>query len=651
MTNPSSSSSQTEGPSSPGGGEEGWPIRRPCAAANYSKQAPDLGYLKVPFALCNDGIARHVTAIEHRDQGPFHCLDCEEILTLRMPRNARNHFAHRAKSQCKGETALHKYAKALFEREKALTLPPLIIEHKGHRRTASKPRLEIFDEVIVEQRLKNDDERQFQPDAIGLRKTASGAQTLAVEFHVFNAVDDAKLDKIRQRDLSTIEVDLFYLDPGMMTASELDREILHEAPRLWLHHRGERQATENYAAKVEEDLKAKAERLRGCIMRPARKGAVPADWTTDAFEDVEYAGLTQLLGLEVDGDHWFTVTSHLWQAEVLSSLVIRPCTTYHPGQPHKVSGTTSQGGLNGCLPDFMIRGDLGSYNHLTRSAGISREEYGSPHGAIFNYLAKLSVEAPGKAVYWDRANQSFFIEKDLHELIYRRIEFPRRIESILRKSHPNAWEGKYDDWSASYRFKGLTPVEIIETGGPIYNEFAARILSLERMSFYGSDHIEDDLCGLPLEGVRQQIIDRIAEEKAAAQEKLRLEAQRRRTSLEQLARDDLRDEADAWLQAEHSNSGQTRLEYAELSPGSLYEMKELLANAREARILRKRSQALKEKLQEQLISVAEATFQSKDLARLFLNTGHTSLGGRKPIDYCESENALAHIKGLMTRKR
>ena len=174
-------------------------VPRRCAADKHNDSGLGRGYLKVPFARCGDGIARHVTAVVDGCLGPFKCLDCEEPLTLRRPRAKRAHFSHRPDSTCNGETALHKYAKELLASRKTLTLPELVMQRDGLSETVFKASIYSFDEVRLE--LRRD---TFQPDAVVLYKAAE----LAVEFLVSHSVDAAKRAKVLVHDLSMVEIDL-----------------------------------------------------------------------------------------------------------------------------------------------------------------------------------------------------------------------------------------------------------------------------------------------------------------------------------------------------------------------------------------------------------------------------------------------------------
>lgn len=351
------------------------------------------GLLKVPFARCGDGVARHVSAVTSLRQGPFHCLDCGEPLTLRQPIDKRRHFAHRPDSLCTGETALHRYAKELLATAKTLTLPALILEEEGVRQTVFAAGTYDFNAVLPEHKVGT-----FQPDAL----VRYQGFELAVEYLVNHAVDAEKRAKVREHDISMVEIDLSGLKAGQMEGNALDAAILHSAPRKWIHHRKIAAARRKLDAAVAKEKAERGARLKGHILRK-RRASIPEDWKNEALAAVRRTGLEALIGIEAEGGHWFTVSDRDWQAQALFEHVIRPSEQYSPGAKLKVKGDYSnERDLSSKLPDWMIRADLAAYPvKRLAEAGFSKESYGSPHGAVWSYLAALTMK--GQAAFWVRS--------------------------------------------------------------------------------------------------------------------------------------------------------------------------------------------------------------------------------------------------------
>lgn len=245
------------------------------------------GLLKVPFARCGDGVARHVSAVLGSDRGPFRCLDCGEVLTPRRPIDKRRHFAHRPDSRCTGETALHRYAKELLAVARTLTLPALMLEAERVRQTVFEAGVYAFDVVLPEHRIGT-----FQPDALVRHQGFE----LAVEFLVNHAVDGEKRAKVRARDLSMVEIDLSGLKAGQMDGAALDEAILHKAPRRWIHHRsGSRFA--GIRGRGASFVTGSDRSARPCLVRCRAHRT----WATPRYPSASYASAT-LLGSTAPDD-------------------------------------------------------------------------------------------------------------------------------------------------------------------------------------------------------------------------------------------------------------------------------------------------------------------------------------------------------------
>lgn len=130
-----------------------------------------------------------------------------------------------------------------------------------------------FDEVFPEYSLDT-----FQPDAL----VRINEHELAVEFLVHHEVGAEKRGKVRDRDISMVEIDLSGLKTGQMDGSELDAAILHRAPRSWIHHRKEAAAKRRLDTAVAAKKTERGARLKGHILR-ARRGKPPEDWTDEAM--------------------------------------------------------------------------------------------------------------------------------------------------------------------------------------------------------------------------------------------------------------------------------------------------------------------------------------------------------------------------------
>lgn len=618
----------------------GRPLRQPCAAGRLPQPAGQ-GLLKVPFARCGDGVARHVSAVTSLRQGPFHCLDCGEVLTFRQPVNKRRHFAHCPDSLCTGETALHRYAKELLAAARTLTLPALVLEEERVRQTVFAAGAYDFDAVLPEHKIGS-----FQPDAL----VRYQGFELAVEFLVHHAVDGEKRAKVRDHNISMVEIDLSGLKAGQMDGDALDAAVLHTAPRQWIHHRKMAAAKRRLDAAVAKEKAERGARLKGHILRK-RRASVPEDWKDEAMPAVCRTGLTTLIGVEAGSGHWFTVPDRDWQAQALFEYVIKPSEQYSPGAKLKIKGDyPNERDLSSKLPDWMIRTDLASYPaKRLAEAGFSKESYGSPHAAVWHYLAALTMK--GQAVFWSREDECFYVEPELQDLLHRRVDLRWRVKKLLGAAQVEDAEAAYRDWAKAYRSTGMSPLQLIEAGGEGYRKLLARVSQLETMVSGYFPKIVDDLCGLPLEAIRRRNREAIAAaeaEKAAALEKAASERQR---SIRLQAGQMLEGQAAAWLAQKVAGTETCFEDYARDGDQALLRLERQLASDSDRR--RKRIAAEREvaQLRGQLTEAAKRVFPSEQMAALFLNSGHPRLQGSRPVDRCHNQQDLSFIMSLMPKKR
>jgi hypothetical protein len=162
------------------------------------------------------------------------CPDCAGLLIAKKGSVRIHHFAHASGADCigAGETALHRLAKDLLMENPVIALPELKIKDKLCEPAVSAARLERIELETWEGRFRPDLKAEV-PDDEGI----AGHQTLYIEIRVTNAVVGVKLDHIRARGNSAIEVDLSRVDRAI-NREELALLIKTSAPRVWLfHHR------------------------------------------------------------------------------------------------------------------------------------------------------------------------------------------------------------------------------------------------------------------------------------------------------------------------------------------------------------------------------------------------------------------------------
>lgn len=286
------------------------------------------------FAVNSDGGFIHIEEAP-RGLGELVCPDCGGALIAKKGDIRRPHYAHLSGVECMhaGETALHLMAKEIIASGASLAIPPMLIKDasgKVHQvrdwATAS------FDAVEVEVW-----EGGLRPDLIGSvnvpGQSGVEARRLIIEIRVANAVDGAKLEKLRARGESVLEIDLSRID------RDLDREALAElliedAPRSWLFHRDEERARKELEKRLWQEERQRDRRKAWAISAEARSEAerqtareVPPKGDTDRLlgrAEIErrnwcLIGCATFYEVAAD-DGIFDVSPIVWRSKMLRCL-------------------------------------------------------------------------------------------------------------------------------------------------------------------------------------------------------------------------------------------------------------------------------------------------------------------------------------------
>jgi len=287
------------------------------------------------FGLSPSGELVHVMQAG-RGLGDLICPDCGGALIARKGSERIPHFAHTAIGECRhaGETALHLMAKEIIASGACLSLPPFEVEDGyGRWRQVQSATVVSFDTVDTEVF-----EDGIRPDLIGSVSAVHGGQIvtrrLIIEIRVTHAVEKRKLDILRARGDSVLELDLSKVDRGLDRPA-LAQLLLDDAPRIWLFHRDEvRMRAEAFrkaasAAKRKEDRKtwAIAAEARREDTRAAARRDPPAAQVSDALRqwaivqkrNWQMIGSSMLFDAEAD-DGIFDVPPPIWRARSLMIL-------------------------------------------------------------------------------------------------------------------------------------------------------------------------------------------------------------------------------------------------------------------------------------------------------------------------------------------
>lgn len=164
------------------------------------------------------------------------CPVCNAPLVAKHPnpsakRPMKDHFAHRQKDSCAYgyQTSLHLAAKDILSKATTMVIPAVetkTLEGFRNRFLIEKKTITI-DKVELEKQIDN-----IIPDVV----VHTGDKRLLVEIYVTHCIDDAKLEKIKESGLSTIEIDL-HEKRDIITREELREHLLHSSEaKKWMYN-------------------------------------------------------------------------------------------------------------------------------------------------------------------------------------------------------------------------------------------------------------------------------------------------------------------------------------------------------------------------------------------------------------------------------
>ena len=132
------------------------------------------------------------------------CPACGDELIARKGQKRMHHFAHRSNEDCEYgyESSLHLAAKDILSRSEKMVIPPIYVEFPQSGK--SKELLYLKKEIPVD---RVELEKRFDtiiPDIV----VYSGDKYFFIEIYVTHPIDDEKLKKLKEKNISTIEIDL-----------------------------------------------------------------------------------------------------------------------------------------------------------------------------------------------------------------------------------------------------------------------------------------------------------------------------------------------------------------------------------------------------------------------------------------------------------
>ncbi|MCL9685721.1 competence protein CoiA family protein [Legionella maioricensis] len=203
--------------------------------------------IKLPFGLNENNIIVHITNVEGGEECNCICLDCKMPLIAVKGRIKQHHFRHKNINECKGglESSIHLAAKQMIMEKKKITLPTYVCtafasDSRGLKHTEDEiflrnSKIIYFDSVEKEKKLHG-----MKADLVAHKEGIP----LIIEIFYSHKVDDQKIAKIKNANISAIEINL----------SELKQKDVKNPEAFWCYINNSNHVQWLYNAKANERL-------------------------------------------------------------------------------------------------------------------------------------------------------------------------------------------------------------------------------------------------------------------------------------------------------------------------------------------------------------------------------------------------------------
>lgn len=558
-----------------------------------------------------------------------------------------HHFAHHSDRNGRsclsaGETALHKFAKAILDQRLEIALPDMVVSSDGDREVVVQAMRLSFDRAILETK-----DAAIVPDVIlELRD-----RRLIVEFKVTHPCDDVKIARIRAMNVGAIEIDLSqYRDRPL---DEIGDDILYKASRTWLHNPREPDARQRLAQRAlqrAEDREREVEEYRAKY-RHRRPAANAGDGACE--NALRRNGLNKLINLEVDGAGCFTVALAEWQSAIVLDLLASREPPFRTR--NALTGLVRRGWVD---PQFqLVTDDVAA---AIKESGLP---FASPAKAIEGYLRQLEQLGfvhSARSEIW-RASSS--VRSKIQEAEDLRARPAKRLAEI-REIVKQQLDGLPEEETGSFAFETWVnaarpecPVPIVDAihGSDSEWESLCQDVSNIRTNIRFSPQVDLSLFGLPCDGELARALERkrqqAEERERAKREKERADADARVTQLKTRALRDIGDLAGIWLvTGNQALDGLSPLEAASNVTGFGPAITALDRRVRELAI-EEQARRRKQKAVAELEALARTRYYDPALADLWMRSSRHELAGKSPSEFTHDDATRDKCASFLPAKR
>lgn len=599
-------------------------------------------------AVGPDGERADVKDVANGLQCRCRCYDCGQPVLAKQGPKVRWHFAHHAPTNCRPtpESELHFFAKTLLAEKLWLWIPAVEAKAVGQAKLISDRQQYKFSQVKVEKADGN-----VRPD---LLLVTDRGRVLHVEIFVRHRVDPAKLEKLRNRGISSVEIDLSKLDWD--DRGEWEEAILETAPREWLHNaraaevqQGMEAQAASEAKEKQQALDAEYEKIAGIWNRVATVREEPDEHLSKQHDLALKRGFSQKIGHAVNGEACFRVSPAYWQARLVNHFLWDQATAS--------ASVFETGDALAYVRDLIWPG----LTHISKETS-----------------ARMQLDFPAFQAPWHAVHSYLKWLKDEHWMFDKRVSGKQWLPSSsalhLRMEQEATWQQERErkeevvDWLdmilsniPDQETSGFGRAEWVDWFVTSVDVGEARVF---QEAIYGmvvsGRRLVDDLLGLPLQAEyrRQEIAQadrRAKKERERVAQLEKAERDRRISTIEDRALAVLGEMARHWLLAANLQlDDKAPLDLATQSDEGLAraasELARLHNERREAearQAAQVRQQEALEKNRKELATLAGKRARDPARAELWCRSSNPKLGGQRPFDYCIDDRALRTCIDIM----
>lgn len=608
--------------------------------------------VKLVYGELADGSLVRVDRLAPRSKPELICPVCrKDVHAVRRP-GAQLFFRHTSGATgCGGpETNAHIWAKEQLQAAGEIWLPTVRSAFPGVDQELKAAQWVKLAGVELEP-TRGD----LRPDlAVQVVNSKGNLHELWIEIHVTNPCKRAKVEKIRARPQTTIEIDLSAYRTSHDVAA-IRQALLEGLNRAWVCHKAiedDLAAREALAVQERDRQAAKLRHRAECLVSAARGAIIsaPSPALDSIRSKVEAFDLDDVIGLPTAASG-FEVSPHHWQAALWDRLIVLRIEAEQSAPMLKPFNALKA--LADCLPpalrDFVP-------SDVLRLAREIDPGFVAPQEAIHQYFKALTKarvliarDFPDWCLAPDRVHRLQRRISQLRRVLDRSKRVKQRVNALLERL---AIPVEFDitAWLRRPGLDGRSPYQSMGGREETWEAFDGDLQAIERMA--AGWRPTRNLMGLPLEPLREAAEERQRQEAtAAAQSKADAEVKAAEDRQAQLAREattELSDGGEVSLDELSLDGRPARDVAAESAQGLQRAIQAIWQRAREIESQAKQARKYALNFAELKRRISQVY---DDLhGAVFLNTSQPKLGGLSPKSAAETDAGLRSALNLLPQK-